>query len=110
MKAIKEWLEASQITEGAVFRAVRKGGKIWGTRLSPQAVCEIVKACAAKIGLDATMFGAHSLRSGFLTSAARAGKSVFRMKDVSRHKSMDVLAGYVREAEIFKDHAGAGLL
>jgi hypothetical protein len=34
--------------------------------------------------------GAHSLRAGVLTSAARCGASVFKMRDVSRHKSMDV--------------------
>jgi hypothetical protein len=39
-------------------------------------------------------FSGHSLRSGFLTSAARRGASVFKMRDVSRHKSMDVLQGY----------------
>ena len=32
------------------------------------------------------------------------------MMDVSRHKSVDTLRGYVRDAELFKDHAGAGLL
>jgi hypothetical protein len=31
------------------------------------------------------------------------------MADPSWHKSMDTLRGYVRDAEIFKDH-GAGLL
>jgi hypothetical protein len=30
--------------------------------------------------------------------------------EVSRHKSVDTLRGYVRRAEVFKDHAGAGLL
>ncbi len=55
-------------------------------------------------------FGAHSLRAGFLTSAARRGASVFKMRDVSRHKSMDVLQSYVRDADLFRDHAGAGLL
>jgi hypothetical protein len=52
----------------------------------------------------------HSLRAGFLTSAARRGASVFKMRDVSRHKSMDVLQAYVRDADLFRDHAGAGLL
>jgi hypothetical protein len=33
-----------------------------------------------------------------------------KMMDVSRHKSMDTLRGYVRDAELFRDHAGAGLL
>jgi hypothetical protein len=55
-------------------------------------------------------FGAHSLRAGFLTSAARRGASVFKMRDVSRHKPMDVLQAYVRDADLFRDHAGAGLL
>jgi len=31
----------------------------------------------------------HSLRSGFLTSAAEAGVSVLKMVEVSRHKSVD---------------------
>jgi hypothetical protein len=55
-------------------------------------------------------YGAHSLRAGLLTSAARGGAGVFKMRDVSRHKSMEVLQGYVRDADMFRDHAGAGLL
>ena len=39
---------------------------------------------------------AHSLRAGFLTSAARRGASVFKMRDVSRHKSMDGRAAGLR--------------
>jgi hypothetical protein len=54
--------------------------------------------------------GGHSLRAGFLTSAASRGASIFKMMDVSRHRSVDTLRGYVRDAELFKDHAGAGLL
>jgi hypothetical protein len=38
------------------------------------------------------------------------GASIFKMMDVSRHKSVDTLRGCVRDAELFKDHAGAGLL
>jgi formate dehydrogenase assembly factor FdhD len=45
-----------------------------------------------------------------LTSAAANGASVFKMMDVSRHKSADTLRGYVQDAELFKNHAGAGLL
>jgi len=32
------------------------------------------------------------------------------MMDVSRHRSVDTLRGYVRDAEQLRDHAGAGLL
>jgi hypothetical protein len=45
-----------------------------------------------------------------LTSAAARGPDIFKMADQSGHKSMDTLRGYVRNAEIFQDHAGAGLL
>jgi len=73
-------------------------------------VCDLVKAYAGRIGLDEAAYGAHSLRAGFLTSAARRGASIFKMRDVSRHKSLDVLQQYVRDADMFRDHAGAGLL
>ena len=33
-----------------------------------------------------------------------------KMAEVSRHRSTDVLAGYVRSANLFKEHAGADLL
>jgi integrase len=104
------WLNAAGIAEGAVFRPVRKGGKVLDRRLSAKSVCDVVKAYAEHVGLDGAAFGAHSLRSDFLTSAARRGANVFKMRDVSRHKSMDVLQAYVRDADLFRDHAGAGLL
>jgi formate dehydrogenase assembly factor FdhD len=61
-------------------------------------------------GLEPSAFFGHALRAGFLTSAAANGASIFKMMDVSRHKSVDTLRGYVRDAELFKDHAGTGLL
>jgi hypothetical protein len=33
-----------------------------------------------------------------------------RILRAARHKSMDVLQAYVRNADLFRDHAGAGLL
>jgi integrase len=108
--AVLEWLSASGITEGPVFRSIRKGDHVTDRRLSAKTVCAIVKKHADKLGLNAADFGAHSLRAGFLTSAAAKGASVFKMMDVSRHKSVDTLRGYVRHADSFRDHAGAGLL
>jgi site-specific recombinase XerD len=108
--AVRDWLAAAGITEGPLFRRVGKGGKVLSDRLRAQSVAFIVKAYAARLGLDADAFSGHSLRSGFLTSAAARGASLFKMMDVSRHKSVDVLRGYVRDAEAFRDHAGAGLL
>ena len=93
-----------------MFRPVTKGGQGWDSRLTDKSVASINKAYARRLGLNEADFSGHSLRSGFLTSAARRGASVFKMRDVSRHKSMDVLQSYIRDVELFRDHAGAGLL
>lgn len=67
-----------------------------------------MQARAAAAGCNPADFAGHSLRAGFLTAAASAG--VFKMREVSRHKSMQVLADYVRHAELFRYYAGDGLL
>ena len=107
--ALRAWITASGIASGAIFRSVRKGGKV-GDRLTAQSVADIVKIYAKCVGLDPALFAGHSLRAGFLTSAAKRGASIFKMMDQSRHKSVETLRGYVRDAELFKDHAGTGLL
>jgi site-specific recombinase XerD len=95
---------------GPIFRPIAKGERLQNARLTDRSVAKIVKAHAARAGLDPEKFAGHSLRSGFLTSAAAHGASIFKMADQSRHKSLETLRGYVRDAEIFKDHAGKGLL
>jgi integrase len=97
-------------TRGPIFIQVGKGGRLLPHRLAPQNVSLILKAYAKRLGLDPKVFSGHSLRAGFLTSAAARGASIFKMMDVSRHKSVDTLRGYVRDADAFRDHAGAGLL
>jgi site-specific recombinase XerD len=110
VKALRTWLDASAIQAGPIFRPIDKAGTVRPSRLTDRSVANIVKAYAARAGFDADTFSGHSLRAGFLTSAAGKGASIFKMMDVSRHKSVDTLRGYVRDAELFKDHAGAGLL
>ena len=110
INAVRAWMKTAGIVDGPLFRPVARTGKISGRRLSGRAVGELVKSYARRAGLNAANFSGHSLRSGFLTSAAARGASIFKMMDVSRHKSVDTLRGYVRDAEMFRDHAGTGLL
>jgi hypothetical protein len=110
VKALREWLDAAGLEAGPIFRPINKAGIVAATRLSDRSVANIVKAYAGSAGFDATRFSGHSLGSGFPTSAAGKGASIFKMMDVSRHKSVETLRGYVRDAELFKDHAGTGLL
>jgi hypothetical protein len=61
MKALRDWLDAAGITEGAVFRQMRKGGQLLPGRLSAAAVCDVVRAYAGKLGMDpSSLRGAQS--------------------------------------------------
>jgi site-specific recombinase XerD len=111
VEMLKAWMAAANITTGPVFRPVALGGKISTDALSPDAVGRIVKRYIRRVGgLDAAAFSAHSLRAGFITSAAGAGASIWKICEVSRHASVDVLRGYIRNVEIFKEHAGSSFL
>jgi hypothetical protein len=55
-------------------------------------------------------FGAHSLRSGLVTSAVKRGVSLLKICDQTRHKSIEMLRTYCRDAELFVGNAAAGLL
>ena len=110
VQAVKAWLEAAGITEGPIFRPVAKGGCVAPERLSDHAVPDIVKDAAERAGLDPAIFSGHSLRAGFVTSAAANGASVLKMMEQSRHRSIAMLQVYIRSSDIFKDHAGEGLL
>lgn len=108
--AVKTWLTAAAITKGPIFRSINKGGRVSDLALTDRSIANTVKHYAALAGLHAEDFSGHSLRSGFLTSAAEHGADIFKMMEVSRHKRVETVRGYVRMAEQFKNHAGAGFL
>ena len=107
---LARWVAEAGLAEGFLFRRLTRGDALTAEPMSDRAVARLVQARARAAGYDPARFAAHSLRAGFLTAAARSGASVFKMREVSRHKSMQVLADYVRDAELFRDHAGSGFL
>jgi site-specific recombinase XerD len=110
VEAVQAWLAAAGITDRPVFRAVLKGQRVQPVALTGHSVAASVKAYAELAGLDPAQFAGHSLRAGFLTSAAKNGASVLKMVEVSRHKSIDMLRTYIRRADLFREHAGAVFL
>lgn len=109
---VRAWLEASQITQGPVFRPISRSGHIrrGEPRLTNHSVGWIVKRYAEAAGLDAASFGAHSLRSGYITSAAERGADLGRIMDQSGHRNPRTVLGYIRRANAFQDHSGASFL
>lgn len=103
--ALKDWLDAANITKGAVFRPVYQN-RVLSRTIEPLSVSRVLKAHLQKAGIDPAQYGAHSLRAGFITSAAEAGVSLDRIMDHSRHVEPRQVRAYIRRANLFRDHPG----
>ncbi len=110
VRSVRAWLDAAGVSEGPIFRAVNRHGRVGAARLSDRAVALVVQRAAASIGLDAATFAGHSLRAGFATSAARAGKADRDIMRQTGHRSRAMLDRYVRAAQLWIDNPAAGLL
>jgi site-specific recombinase XerD len=104
--SVRTWTQMAGIRSGPLFRRIYKSGKVGAQALSPQTVSLILKEHAARVGLPPERFSAHSLRSGFITQAIRAGKPERRVKDHSGHRSWEAFHGYVKQAGTFEDNPG----
>jgi integrase len=102
VEAFDAWLSASGITDGPVFRSILKGGLVGQRRLSPDAVARIVKYRAKAAGLDPTRYAGHSLRAGFVTSAAAAGMPTWRIKAQTGHATDAMVSRYIRQAALLE--------
>lgn len=107
VRALQAWLEAAGIEAGPIFRGVSRHGRLAEKGLSPAVVARVVKEYVEAAGLDPDLFGAHSLRAGFITAAAQAGVEERDIQRQSRHRSVTVLRGYVRQASLFRHNAAA---
>jgi integrase len=109
VRSLDAWLAASGISEGAIFRRLGRRQQL-GERLVAEAVCARVKHWALVAGLDPGSFGGHSLRSGFITTAARRGRDLDSIMVTTRHRSERTVRGYIERETLHERGAGEGLL
>ncbi len=107
---LRRWLTLAQTTEGPLFQSLWRGGRLRGRRLHHSDVPRLVKHYVQAIGLDPTEYSGHSLRAGFVTSAAVHGARLDKIMEVTRHSSAEMVLRYIRQVEAFEDHAGAAFL
>lgn len=103
--ALDAWLEAAGIEDGPILRPVDRHGRIRASRLTGRSVARIVQRAAERAGLDPAKYAGHSLRAGFITSAAEADIGERDIMRHSRHKSIPVMRSYVREASVWRANA-----
>ena len=94
-EVIRRYCESADITHGALFRRIRRGGHITDGRLTVDGVRKIIKRRAREAGLEGNISG-HSLRVGSAVSLAQAGASVVNMQVAGRWKSPQMPAHYAR--------------
>jgi site-specific recombinase XerD len=101
----QKWIEVSNIKSGPLFRKFSKGSKLTENRLTDQTIALLIKGYLKLAGIDNNNYSAHSLRSGFATSAAESGAEERSIMAMTGHKSTEMVRRYIKEANLFKNNA-----
>jgi site-specific recombinase XerD len=100
----RHWLEASDINEGRVFRAVTADETLLSA-LASEAVARIIKARAKRAGLDATQvahLSGHSMRVGAAQDMAAAGIELVAIMHAGGWKSPEMVMRYIEHMAVQK--------
>jgi site-specific recombinase XerD len=108
-RTVAAWVQHLDPRRGPLFRPVDRHGNIAYRPLSGHAIAEIIKRRADLAGLDPDRYPGHSLRAGFVTSAAVAGVNETTIARQTRHRSLAVLRTYIREGNLFKLNAATSV-
>lgn len=107
---LQAWLTAAGITDGYLFQTMRRGGALRGNPLHHSDIPRLVKYYAEAIGLNPKEVSGHSLRAGFVTCAAAHNARLDKIMDITRHTNPSTVMKYIRDADLFQDHAGEKFL
>lgn len=110
VEAAKDWLILSPKSRFFLCHTGESPGKKTkaGDKLSDKMVDRLVKKYTSEAELTGR-FSGHSFRSGFVTSAVKAGKSDRDIMRMTGHKSRSSLDKYVRVADEFDRNAADGI-
>lgn len=104
VRTLQDWLTASKIEEGPLFRAINRHGQIKSSPLTSHAIALIIKR-NDHIGDRKDSFSGHSLRAGFATTAAIAGVPEHVIMKQTGHKKTDTIKRYIRLGNMWKENA-----
>jgi len=106
VRALQDWLNAANITNGPVFRSINRHEQISLRSLTSQSVALIVKRRVLDTEKVFT-FSGHSLRAGFATTAAMAGIPEYAIMKQTGHKRSDTIKKYIRAGNFWRDNAAS---
>ncbi len=108
VRALMRWRQLCELRKQfgpdvPVFQGILRGGILSGRPLSGHAIAIAIKSAVERAGLNPALFAGHSLRRGFATEAARAGRKIEDIQRHLSHSSISTTAGYVEEGSRFGD-------
>jgi len=111
--AMQDWLAASGIISGPIFRGVDRYSKLSAHGLATDSISRIVQRAAIRAGIQAGIkagdLGAHSLRSGFVTQASLNHATNAEIRHQTGHSSDRTVERYRRIHCVFAANAALSL-
>ena len=107
VKLLKAWIpllreaSADEVTSQPLFRGVNRYGQLRGG-LSGAAIGGVIRRRMHDCDLDPSGFSAHSLRSGLVTAAAKAGVPTWAIQRQTGHRSESTVHRYIRGLSLFE--------
>jgi len=90
---VDAWTAAAAITNGPVFRAINKAGRVWGEGMSPKVLWDVVRAAAARAGID--KLAPHDLRRTCARLCHLAGGELDQIQFLLGHVSIQTTERYL---------------
>jgi site-specific recombinase XerD len=109
VRCYQDWLAASKLERGPVFRRIDRHGRLAAKALHRDSVGLIIKRAAARIGLDDAEYAGHSLRAGMCTQSFINGASELDIMRQTGHRSLATVRKYIRDGMLFHENAASKL-
>ena len=90
---VDAWTVATAITYGPVFRAINKAGRVWGNGMSAKVLWDVVRAAAARAGID--KLAPHDLRRTCARLCHLAGGELDQIQFLLGHVSIQTTERYL---------------
>jgi len=91
--ALDQWTLAARITEGRIFRAVARAGKVWGKGISQNVVWYVVKSCCERASLE--HIAPHDLRRTCAKLCHSSGGELEQIQFLLGHASVQTTERYL---------------
>jgi site-specific recombinase XerD len=91
--ALDQWTAAARVTEGRIFRAAARMGKVWGKGISQNVVWYVVKSCCERAGLE--HIAPHDLRRTCAKLCHTSGGELEQIQFLLGHASVQTTERYL---------------